>query len=87
MARLMLRDDQWERIAHMPPDKPADRERTAADNRLGATRQSSLTPGAAPINALHGGTSMARGSESSPYDESRAQRTPHLPRPPGEQPC
>jgi transposase len=80
MARLMLRDDQWERIAHMPPDKPGDRGRTAVDNRSfveaalwigrsgypGATYQSSLAPGAASINALRGGTSMAGGSESSP---------------------
>jgi transposase len=69
MARLMLRDDQWERIAHMLPDKPGNRGRTAVNNRLfveavlwigrsgypGATCQSSLAPGAAPINALHGG--------------------------------
>jgi transposase len=34
MARLNLRDDQWERIAHLLPGKPGDRGRTAADNRL-----------------------------------------------------
>jgi hypothetical protein len=34
MVRLMLRDDQWERIAHMPSDKPGDPKRTAVDNRL-----------------------------------------------------
>lgn len=34
MARENLRDDQWERIAHLLPGKPGDRGRTAADNRL-----------------------------------------------------
>jgi transposase len=34
MARKNLRDDQWERIAHLLPGKPGDRGRTAADNRL-----------------------------------------------------
>jgi transposase len=34
MARLNLRDDQWERIAHLLPGKPGDCGRTAADNRL-----------------------------------------------------
>lgn len=34
MRRDMLRDDQWNRIAHMLPGKPMDRGRTAADNRL-----------------------------------------------------
>jgi transposase len=34
MARLNLRDDQWERIAHLLPGKPGDRGRSAADNRL-----------------------------------------------------
>ena len=34
MARLSLRDDQWDRIAHLLPGKPGDRGRTAADNRL-----------------------------------------------------
>ena len=34
MARLNLRDDQWDRIAHLLPGKPGDRGRTAADNRL-----------------------------------------------------
>lgn len=34
MARQNLRDDQWERIAHLLPGKPGDRGRTAADNRL-----------------------------------------------------
>ena len=33
MARLNLRDDQWERIAHMLPGKPGDRGRSAGDNR------------------------------------------------------
>jgi transposase len=34
MPRLNLRDDQWERIAHLLPGKPGDRGRTAANNRL-----------------------------------------------------
>ena len=34
MARLNLRDDQWDRIAHLLPGKPGDRGRTATDNRL-----------------------------------------------------
>jgi transposase len=34
MARLNLRDDQWERIAHLLPGKPGERGRSAADNRL-----------------------------------------------------
>ena len=34
MYRDMLRDDQWERIAHMLPGKSTDPGRTAADNRL-----------------------------------------------------
>ena len=34
MPRLNLRDDQWERIAHMLPGKQGDRGRTAANNRL-----------------------------------------------------
>jgi transposase len=34
MARLNLRDDQWERIAHLLPGKPGDRGRSAADNRM-----------------------------------------------------
>jgi transposase len=34
MARKNLRDDQWERIAHLLPGKPGDRGRSAADNRL-----------------------------------------------------
>lgn len=34
MPRLNLRDDQWDRIAHLLPGKPGDRGRTAADNRL-----------------------------------------------------
>ena len=33
-ARKNLRDDQWERIAHLLPGKPGDRGRSAADNRL-----------------------------------------------------
>jgi transposase len=33
MNRHMLRDDQYERIAHLLPGKPADPGRTAADNR------------------------------------------------------
>jgi len=31
---MNLRDDQWERIAHLLPGKQGDRGRTAADNRL-----------------------------------------------------
>ena len=34
MNRDMLRDDQWERIAHMLPGKPTDRGRSAVNNRL-----------------------------------------------------
>ena len=34
MNRDILRDDQWERIAHMLPGKATDRGRTASDNRL-----------------------------------------------------
>ena len=34
MCRLNLRDDQWERIAHLLPGKAGDRGRVAADNRL-----------------------------------------------------
>ncbi len=34
MERDMLRDDQWDRIAHLLPGKPTDPGRTAADNRL-----------------------------------------------------
>ncbi len=34
MARLNLRDDQWERIENLLPGKPGDRGRTAGDNRL-----------------------------------------------------
>ncbi len=34
MARLNLRDDQWERIAHLLPGKPGERGCTAADKRL-----------------------------------------------------
>ncbi|RRR32932.1 IS5 family transposase [Schaalia georgiae] len=34
MPRLMLRDDQWERIEHMLPGKASDRGVTAKDNRL-----------------------------------------------------
>jgi transposase len=34
MPRLVLRDDQWERIAPLLPGKKGDRGRTAADNRL-----------------------------------------------------
>ena len=33
MPRLNLRDDQWERMAHLLPGKPGDRGRSAADNR------------------------------------------------------
>jgi len=35
MPRLNLRDDQWSRIAHLPPGKPGDRGRTAVNNRRG----------------------------------------------------
>jgi transposase len=34
MARLNLRDDQWERIAHRLPGKPGERGRSAADKRV-----------------------------------------------------
>lgn len=34
MTRLMLRDDQWERIAPLLPGKATDRGVTAKDNRL-----------------------------------------------------
>lgn len=34
MPRLVLRDDQWERIAPLLPGKKGDRGRTAVDNRL-----------------------------------------------------
>lgn len=34
MARMMLRDDQWERIEHLLPGKASDRGVTAKDNRL-----------------------------------------------------
>ena len=34
MARLNLRDDQWERIEGMLPGKASDPGRTGADNRL-----------------------------------------------------
>ena len=34
MPRLMLRDDQWERLAPHLPGKPSDRGVTARDNRL-----------------------------------------------------
>ena len=34
MARMNLRDDQWERICHLLPGKEGDRGCTAADNRL-----------------------------------------------------
>jgi transposase len=34
MARMNLRDDQWERIAHLLPGQQDDRGRTAADHRL-----------------------------------------------------
>jgi transposase len=34
MDRDKLRDDQWERIAHMLPGKATDPGRSAADNRL-----------------------------------------------------
>jgi transposase len=34
MARLNLRDDQWERIEHLLPGKRGDRGRAAVDNRL-----------------------------------------------------
>lgn len=34
MTGKNLRDDQWDRIAHLLPGKPGDRGRTAADNRL-----------------------------------------------------
>jgi transposase len=34
MPRMMLRDDQYERIALLLPGKAGDRGRTAADNRL-----------------------------------------------------
>lgn len=33
MSRLMLRDDQWERIEHLLPGKASDRGVTAKDNR------------------------------------------------------
>ena len=33
MARQLLREDQWVRIEHLLPGKPADRGRTARDNR------------------------------------------------------
>lgn len=32
--RFKLRDDQWERIAHLLPGKPTDPGRSAGDNRL-----------------------------------------------------
>lgn len=34
MPRMNLRNDQWERIAHLLPGKEGDRGRTAADNRF-----------------------------------------------------
>ena len=34
MPRMMLRDDQYERVALLLPGKAGDRGRTAADNRL-----------------------------------------------------
>ncbi len=34
MARLILRDDQWDRIAPLLPGKEGDRGVTARDNRL-----------------------------------------------------
>jgi len=34
MERTLLRDDQWERIAHLLPGKAGDRGVTAKDNRL-----------------------------------------------------
>ena len=34
MARINLREDQWERIAHLLPGKATDPGRTASDNRL-----------------------------------------------------
>lgn len=34
MTRMMLRDDQWERIEHLLPGKASDRGVTAKDNRL-----------------------------------------------------
>ena len=34
MERTLLRDDQWERIAHFLPGKAGDRGVTAKDNRL-----------------------------------------------------
>jgi transposase len=33
MPRLVLRDDQWSRIAELLPGKPGDRGRSARDNR------------------------------------------------------
>jgi hypothetical protein len=33
VARLNLRDAQWEQMAHLLPGKPGDRGRLAADNR------------------------------------------------------
>jgi transposase len=34
LDRMVLRDDQWERIAPLLPGKPGDPGRSAADNRL-----------------------------------------------------
>jgi transposase len=34
MDRMLLRDDQWARIAHLLPGKAGDRGVTAKDNRL-----------------------------------------------------
>ena len=34
MVRLNLRDDQWQRIAHLLPGKASDPGCTGADNRL-----------------------------------------------------
>jgi transposase len=34
MARLLLRDDQWQRIEHLMLGKASDRGRTGVDNRL-----------------------------------------------------
>ncbi len=34
MERVLLRDDQWERIARLLPGKPTDPGRSAVDNRV-----------------------------------------------------
>jgi hypothetical protein len=74
MSRLKLRDDQWERIEHLPPGKDSDRGMTAKDKGVLVTRGSSTLPSTMAMSTTwtpslvmcHGDF---RGMTVSPFDE------------------